>query len=445
LYLNLEKILKRFMLTHKRLTALILIVVFVLCMAEAQDTIYINPQVKKSGHGDGSRKHPFATWAAIKFTPGTTYLQMRGTTDTVDHIFLSASNIRLDGYGKGGKPAIFCITKEKKDGVYCWKQSNIQICNLEIIAPRATSCIYFNHNNTNNTIDGCIIHESQWGIRITSGENRGHKLLNTEVYNIADDGVFIQDAIDIEIGHCYIHDVNRKWKAPKTDEKFAPGDGIQFSRCNNWYVHHNTIDRRNSGNKFCFISNNPEQTKGVVEYNTFYCPRINGSCIYFGSGQGMIVRYNVFYGNPRATAIYHHSANLIIGYNLFVNFKTGIVSLNDSVCTVLNNTFTDIGIGIKGRNILSRNNIFDIRDKLQVPYYKVSKLSESYNHYNTGKSGEHSTSGDPCFRKPKENDFALRKESPCVNSGISTGYATDLMGNTVPGGAKTDKGAIESY
>ncbi len=433
------------MLIQKQLTGLFFAMTMALCVAEAQDTIYINPQVKKSGHENGSRKHPFSTWNAIKFMPGTTYLQMRGTTDTVDHIFLSASNITLDGYGKGEKPVVFCTTKEKKDGVYCWKQSNIRICNLEIIAPGATSCIYFSHGNSNNTIDGCKIHESQWGIRITSGENCGHKLLNTEVYNIADDGVFIQDATGIEVGHCYIHNVNLKWKAPKTDEKFAPGDGVQFSRCNNWYVHHNTIDRRNSGNKFCFISNNPEQTKGVVEYNTFYCPRTNGSCIYFGSGQGMIVRNNVFFGNPGATAIYHHAANLEIYYNLFVTFKTGIVSLNDSVCSVVNNTFSNISFGIRGRNILSRNNIFDIKNKLQVPYYKVSKLSESFNHYTSGKPGEHSTSGDPCFRDPLDNDFTLRKESPCINSGFATGYTKDLMGNTVPGGTKTDKGAIESY
>ncbi len=409
----------------------------------SQDTIYIDPGRNFKDGGLGSKGRPFTSWQQVRFSDGHTYLQRRGTTDTVDHIFLGAGNIKLGCYGTGQKPIIFCKTEKKSNAIYCWKVSGIRIENLEIIAPGATSCIYFSHRNSNHVIDSCIVHESQWGIRITSGANQGHKILGTEVYNIDEDGIFIQDARMIEIASCYVHDVNRKWKPPSMDEKYAPGDGIQLSRCDNWHVHHNIIDRRSSGNKFCFISNNPEQTKGILEHNVFYCPLVDGSCVYFGDGDGMIVRYNNFIGNNKATALFHHASNLEVCYNIFTTFKTGIVSLNDSLCKVYNNTFYNIQYGIKGRKIESLNNIFDLKNKVQVPYYRVASLVESHNHFSLGNFGTNSTTGDPCLVDPENGNFSLKKESPCIDKGKVVNNKQGLKDHRAYNGTRPDIGAVE--
>lgn len=411
----------------------------------ANDTIYIDPSGTSYSMEKGTLDNPFTSWNQVTFSSGKTYLQKRGTVDTIDHLFLNSGNISLSCYGKGKKPVIYCQTEEKQNAIFCWKLSGILLKNLEIIAPGATSAVYFSHGNSNHVIDSCIIHESVWGIRITSGKNEGHKILNTEVYNIADDGIFIQDAQKIEVGYCYVHHVNRKWKSAKTDEGEAPGDGVQLSGCNYWHVHHNTIDRRSSGNKFCFISNNPEQTNGILEHNIFYSPAIHGSCVYFHNGNGIQVRYNRFFGNLSATAIYHHASNLEIYYNLFSSFKTAIVSLNESICIVTNNTFSDVNYGLKGKTFRSVNNLFDLKNSMQVPFFKVKSIESENNHYTKGNFVGRSSAGDPCFENYEENDFSLKPDSPCIDKGIPTKYKFDILGNRVPKGILPDIGAFEFY
>jgi hypothetical protein len=411
----------------------------------ASDTIFIDPSLISPKTETGTFKNPFTSWSKVNFKAGNTYAQKRGTKDTVDHLFLNAGNIVLTCYGTGNIPVIFCNTKQRKSAISCWKLSGIKLQNLEIIAPYATSCIYFNHGNSNHVIDSCILHESQWGIRITSGKNSGHKILNSEIYNITDDGIFIQDAHKIEVAYCYVHHVNTKWKSPDTSEKIAPGDGVQFSRCNYWHVHHNLIDRRSSGNKFCFISNNPDQTDGILEHNIFYCPAINGSCVYFHNGSGIHVRYNYFFGNNTATAIYHRSRNLEVYYNVFSTFKSAVVSLDESQCIVTNNTFFDVKYGLKGKNFKSVNNLFDIKNVSQVPHFKVKSIEVKNNHYTSGNYKGKASRGEPGFKNNKKGAFMLKTGSPCIDKGVSTKYLYDIQGNKVPNGSKPDIGAFEYY
>ncbi|MFW5879826.1 MAG: right-handed parallel beta-helix repeat-containing protein [bacterium] len=412
--------------------------------ALAQDTIYINPSYEKQ-HQTGSKEFPFHSWDNIKQEYGYTYLQLRGTVDTVDHIFLNTSDITLGAYGEGSKPVIYFNTQHQAHGIMGWQRENISIQNLELIAPQGKSCIYFNEGNLNWIVDSCIIHESEWGIRITSGNNSYHRILRTEIYNIIQDGIFVQDAHNIEIAFCFIHNVNAKWIPPHTSEKIAAGDGVQFSRCNQWHVHHNIIDRSNSGNKFCFISNNPLQNEGVLEYNTFYAPQKYGNCIFFGSGTNLIVRYNYFYGNKEVTALYNHSMNLEIYYNIFISFDLAVHSLHDSVCSVINNTFYLNKSGLSGYNILSKNNIFHNTNLMELPYIKVRKLKESHNHFTVGGRGNESTRGEPHFVDAENQNFKLLNISPCVNSGAIHNIPSDLSGMTVPNENQTDKGAFEHY
>lgn len=426
----------------KILSCLVLVTILTV-HAYGQDTVYIDPLCKQKFQ-DGSIQSPYRSWNNIKQAAHKVYLQKRNTVDTIDHLFFASSNMTLGAYGIGKKPVIYCRTQEEKHAFIAWNKTNIKITNLEIVAPQALSCIYLNFGNQNCLIDSCILHESKWGIRITSGKNVGHTISQTEVYHILEDGIFVQDAKEIEIFGCHIHDVNLNWKPPSTPESLASGDGIQFSRCTEWYVHHNTIDRSNSGNKFCFISNNPKQRHCIFEYNTLISPLKNGSCIYLGSGSHLIIRYNWFYGTRESTGIFHHTDSLEVYYNIFTHFKNGILSYNDTPCKVFNNVFYSINYSIKGKNILSFNNIFDNQSLLQVPYTDVRKLIEKNNHYTTGYNSPSSTSGNPMFHSPDDFDFHLEPKSPCIDSGIPHHIATDLGGSHMPTKGKVDKGVYEN-
>ncbi|MBW2526963.1 MAG: hypothetical protein JRI23_22465, partial [Deltaproteobacteria bacterium] len=52
----------------------------------------------------------------------------------------------------------------------------------------------------------CSLHGSGWGLRAFDLDDL--TVLNTEVYDIDDDGMFIQRVTNIEIAHYYVHDVN---------------------------------------------------------------------------------------------------------------------------------------------------------------------------------------------------------------------------------------------
>ena len=118
----------------------------------------------------------------------------------------------------------------------------------------------------------------------TYGGGAGSRILDTEVLNIRDDGMFMQGLQDLEIGHCRVWNVNQNWKPPYTSQKEAGGDAIQLSQCDRWHVHHNALDRTNSGNKFCFIATG-DQTQGVFEQNRLTGPLTSGdggASVYLG-------------------------------------------------------------------------------------------------------------------------------------------------------------------
>ena len=84
-------------------------------------------------------------------------------------------------------------------------------------------------------------------------------------------------------------------------------------------MHHNVMDRSDSGNKFCFISNWEEAEGCVLEHNVFIGPKKTnegGACVYFGGGDGFIIRYNTF-KNTEMSGLYSHATNMSIYGNIF--------------------------------------------------------------------------------------------------------------------------------
>ena len=74
----------------------------------AGNVVYVDPAATANGIGTIAR--PFNSWSGIGFQPGTTYLQMAGTTShgnlVVGNSATGASPIQIGSYGNGSSPVI---------------------------------------------------------------------------------------------------------------------------------------------------------------------------------------------------------------------------------------------------------------------------------------------------------------------------------------------------
>lgn len=405
------------------------------------DAVFINPENQDDALADGSIEHPYSSFDGIQWTDNTVYALKRGTTLESQQIVISANGVTLASYGEGSRPVIWCTDNTNsgnRHGIICYWEGidNTTIRDLEVTAPDASSCIRFLRNATNISIINCKVHDSYWGIR--SLQNDGLFIYNTEVYNTNDDGMFIEDNNNIEIKNCYVHHVNTNWQPPATPESEAAGDGIQFNRCNHWWVHHNYIDRTSSGNKFCFISNNANQNNGIVEFNVMEGPTVDGASIYLHDGNNIIVRNNVMLA-PAGSPVYTHSTNIQIYGNIFI--KAGGPVLASSDADIYNNVFYRSSLCIQGGNIEATNNVFDSEAGQNL--FHVNNLTGSNNLFVTGNPEEGSFSGDPMFVDPENGDFHLLEGSACIDQGIDMGLEQDLEGNPIPSGGGPDIGVYE--
>lgn len=404
--------------------------------------IHIDPTNIGDIQADGSTEHPYSSFNDVTWHDDSVYVLKRGTVLKSTQIVINASNVTIATYGNGDRPLILCTDNSSEQGnryalISEWNGiNNIIIRDLEITAPEANSCIRFLSNCYNMQVINCKLHDSYWGLRSIS--NNKLYVYNTEVYNTNDDGMYILDNTEIEISHCYVHHVNLNWKPPSTPESDAPGDGIQFSDCNHWWVHHNVIDRSGSGNKFCFISNNENQNDGIVEYNSFTGPEFSGACVYFHNGSNIIVRYNYFLA-PSISPVYSHaSGNLIYG-NIFYKVSGPVLASKDA--KVFNNIFYRMPLCIQGDKIEAVNNVFDSEEGSYI--FHVDNLSGSNNLFVTGEPTEGSFNGEPWFIDPENGDFHISSNSDCIDKGINVGIDKDMDGNTIPYGDAPDIGVFE--
>lgn len=428
----------------KRLLTTLLCVLLVDGFSLGRNTVFIDPENSGDTQQDGSISHPYDSWSKVSIQYGYTYLQKRGTTDTIERISYDVGSFYLGAYGEGQRPRISATTD--RHAISGWRQGNVTIKDLDVNAPNAVSIIYFNGGDGQGSlIENCRLSGAQWGIRITGSGNADHRIIETEIGDIEDDGIFVQWAAGVEIADCHIHHVNQVWEPPWTPQSEAGGDGIQLDNCVSWHVHHNLIDRRDTGNKFCFISNGENQADCILEHNTFLGPMRTsegGACVYFGSGRDLVVRYNRF-EQTGLTGIYHHVTNLKVHGNVFRDVRTGVTSYNDSACEVLHNVFHNVETHVKGDRIVAYNNIFDVLDGSQEAWGNIDVLEEGFNHFSTGPSGADSTTGDPFFVDAGSGDFRLQAGSPCIDTGTDAGLEFDAEGRAIPQGDYPDKGAYE--
>ncbi|HLN52819.1 MAG TPA: right-handed parallel beta-helix repeat-containing protein [Lentimicrobium sp.] len=428
-------------------------------------TYYIDPTYTGSNQ-NGSQSKPFNSWSKVNISSGNTYLQRGGTTAQSGQIaFTGKSNITFGAYGNGSKPKI--ITSGSGNGVfYITNSSNITIKDLEITSSGNWNAgiIIQGSSSSGSLIRNCWIHHMAWGIRILTSAS-GTKILNSKIHDILDDGIFVQDSPNIEIGYCTIFDINRKYLV-NTSESYAAGDGIQLNSTNNlnFNIHHNTIDHSSMGNKFCFYVWGNNYT-GVLEYNTFIgnIPKQSNGAFFNNTTKTVTVRYNTFKNGYYGFITY--ASKVEAYYNRFITNKVGIL-VNPGYTTICRNNvfYNNSKYGISSSyntNVTLRNNIFHLASSPAKAFYFMGSISSNNNIFNTQYSGfingyaslnawknstgndMNSVVGNPYFVNAPNGDFHIQSASVAINHGQNVNLNRDYFGNYVPQNGIPDAGIHE--
>ena len=406
-------------------------------------TIYIDPD-NKASQTAGTKDNPHRSMDRVRFVPDLTIAFKRGTTYETDKgITIECDNISLMSYGESSERPVIRSTVESHAVVGHWQGVNhVLIRDLDIHSVEGTASITFNpteKGNSNISVINCKLHGGGWGLRSMGTE--GLLVENTEVFDTKDDGIFIRWDDSIEIRNCYVHDVNQNWEPPHTPESDAGGDALQLADSDNWHVHHNVFDRSSSGNKFAFISNNPNQRNGILEHNNLIGPKVDGSSIYIGDGAGLIFRYNIIMDCP-GHPIYSHASDLKLYGNVFVRLDNPIFISGSA--HIFRNTFHDVRRIADGGKLTIESNIFSFVSSEQRDYSQPGKFTETNNLYcGTSIVASNSFIGNPNFISVGNDDFRLGDKSDAIDRGTDTEMKIDMTGTEIPQGDGPDIGAFE--
>jgi len=462
----------------KKQTFFLIATMYVMNVASTfADTIYIDPNYKGEIK-NGTVTAPYNSWESVSFTNGNLYLQKRGTTYTSSkQILISVkNNIIIGAYGEGDKARFSYTGTEHAFRIVSSSYCTIE--NFEVDGNgNALALIGFNGTEGSytlkNTINNCLIYNADnvknGGYGIHGYHNDSLAIINTEIHKIGLDGIYLANEPNVEIGYCYIHDVNRIYFI-NPDQTQSSGDGIQLDGYyNGFHIHNTIIDRTGgAGNKFNLIlASKPgtsDNAKGIIEYCTFKTGSNVATAFYIGMGNGIIIRYNIFEGLAPAIRLSGmYTSNNLIHNNLFNNCASGIgvaysyPAETGGPCTgtkIYNNVFYHVPknhIWIDKTDIETRNNIHVRTNDSGVAIYNYGGGSWkiSNNCYSskevagTPGLGTNSIIGDPLFVDPENQNFNLQENSPCINSGIDVDIAYDIDGVKIPFGTHPDIGAYE--
>lgn len=406
--------------------------------------IYIDPSSGTPGDGS-SPSTPLASWDDANLQSNTAYLQKRGTTDNITSYIGVPDDALLGAYGPetDPRPIIYDASTDIKYMIQVMGD-RVTVRDLEIVSPRPASGIHFAAGYWpvdgvawNNSVHGVDANNYlMWGIRVFGANT---KVLHNEVYFIGDDGIFIQYAPNVEIGYNDVYQVNQKWFEDE-NEGYSSGDGIQFSQNTGFYIHHNTVDRTDTGNKFCIIVQPSEDDSfGIVENNLCRTSdKVTGLYAAYGSYE-LIVRNNVFEypgSDRKSVGVYSHCTEPRIYNNIFIGHSQAINLWQTSAeAQIHHNTFYNIGwAAVRGRVAQSTayNNIFALDDGgVAITYDNGPSETMSHNLFTRADQtqGTNSIVGDPLFVNATQDNFHLQANSPAIDAGTEAGIAQDADGN----------------
>ncbi len=409
-------------------------------------TIYIDPENTGQSQTSGSIDNPHRSLDPVTMVPNLTIAFKRGTVfRTNKDIIIECDHITLMSYGESTERPVIEAVHDGHAIVGHWQGvNNVVVRDLDIHAVGGTAGMTFNpadQGNSNISVINCVLHGGGWGLRSMGTD--GLLVENTEVYDTRDDGIFIRWDKNIEIRHCYVHNVNNNWKPPHTPESEAGGDALQLADSDNWHVHHNVLDRSSSGNKFAFISNNKDQRNGLLEFNRLIGPRADGSSIYIGDGAGLVFRYNIITDCP-GHALYSHAADLKFYGNVIARLG-GPIFISGSG-SIFRNTFHDVDCIAAGGTLFIESNIFSFTSSKQKDYNQISVLVDNNNLYTSGRHAPSgSFTGDPDFISPEKDNYRLGDNSDAIDRGTVTEMTVDFDGTKIPQGKGPDIGAFEGF
>jgi hypothetical protein len=450
---------------HAKFLLLTILLLLVYSTMLFSANVYIDP-TNTAANQNGSIDNPYNSWTKVTFTSGNNYLQKNGTTyNTSTSISVnSKSNIVIGSYGSGS-PAKIVGTGTGGYIVNIASSSNITVKDLEILSTGTwTSCIYISGtNSSNNLIENCNVHGTEWGIRVITA-SAGNRIMNSTIHDTGDDGIYIKDVSSIEVGSSNIYDVNMKYLV-NPDQAYSAGDGIQISSTNNlnFNIHDNTIDHSSMGNKFCIIVYGVNYT-GILENNTLIGngPLVTSGVYLHPTTNTVTVRYNTI--KNANYGIYSYANLLDAYYNVFSSNKSGIsvqsgYTLNARNNVFYNNTTTAVGSS-SSTNVTLKNNIFNITSGAKaintsgtvtsnnnIFNQEQSSFINGYSTLNAWKnaSGNDAASlvGNPSFVSAGSGDFHVQPASLVINKGCNVNLSQDLFGTSVPQSGTPDMGVHE--
>lgn len=434
---------------------------------------------------DGTYQNPYNSFAEFTIISNKKYkLKKDSSITTSTPIYCNGlSNVVLETYGSGEKPKFRCSGSAENS--YCIMFNNCDTMTLdgwEVSGSTSIWSILRNDSSNNTTINNCTLNYALYngprggfGIR---GSGNNLKILNSYIGKCSNDGLYLADVNNLEIGYCQIEYVNL-YDISGTNQ--YGGDGIQLNgRYQDYHIHHTLIDRNvdNIGNKYNIIitrnNTDPVLDGGIIEYCIFrQNSNVLGS-ILLGNNLNTIIRYNRFegpYAGTEGTLKLKNSTvvNTIIYCNLFYNITGRVINLAygyprgtgklGSIGTkIFNNTFYNIAA--YGTNwgciwndetaVECRNNLFHMNGNTGKAFttFGSSQWTISNSCFDviesTGSTkGTDYILGNPLFVNPINYDFHIQNGSPCIGNGINVGISFDFDGVSIPNGGNYDIGAYE--
>ncbi|MCB2156091.1 right-handed parallel beta-helix repeat-containing protein [bacterium] len=432
--------------------------------------VYVDPSAPDPGNGSSPEK-PLHSWIDVRFQPATAYLQKRGTRDRLEaSITVNGTNILLGAYGDETAPRPEIHANVPGAHAFDFRGAGSTIRDLRITSSEATSLIRFaswNHAE-DGTVYNCELlgqgtdESPTWAVRVFAN---GARILSTRIQYTKDDGIFVQNAANVEIANCHISAVNQAWLQegvsprngkPWTEEINSPGDGIQLDGAiDGFHIHHNTIDRTDTQNKFCIIANarTPGVT-GVIENNhILFHDGVAGIYAAQFSAEPMdfriLIRSNLFESSGGGAAVYAHAARTVFSTNIFENPDAGILLVTPAATSEIHhNTFHGISnVAIRGDQTTMNisNNIFDLADGAKSVSTMRGDTRMTHNLFTEAESalGSHPIIGEPRFTNPTDHNYTPGAGSPAIEAGIPIeGLTKDARGQAYIG--EPDVGAFES-
>jgi hypothetical protein len=434
-------------------------------LSTTTSTIFIDPE--STTNGTGTRVNPRNSIPNLNNYNGYKYWFKRGTTLTLTSQMASVgskSNLFFSSYGQGPKAR---LTGNKirilSFGTGC---SNITISELEFdaINPAAdgsnwlTTPVYYASCRENMILSHCTISHGLTASGSGGGFSKLSYLFNY-VRNTKVDGFYLGyiTGYAIVIGND-IARVNWDYQFLGSGEIQSPGDGIQFTACENVLARGNYIDHSLFGNKFCIILDDGTNNRYIGEVTDNYCisPPNNTGIYVQGYATGTRISRNYVEGGAQCISYAGGGGVLQIDYNVVKSpYSRGIYG---GTSNLYNNTIYGCPTGIYGHvaGYAAKNNLFYFTSSSQVAYNDAGNATYDYNLYSdqhtnmfgsgrsavAGQTGEdHSVIGNPSF--VTSADLHLDSISLCINAGVDVGLNVDKDSVSIIG--KPDLGAYEYY